>query len=176
MVTFSIFLLFAFTFFVVFAIICDLLTYQIPNWVSISLSGLFLVYFCASAMSGLPLMPFLSGFGCGVFILLVGFTLFALNVIGGGDAKFTAVIAMWLGWGLILHYLFLATLLGGVLTVGIFCFRQLVIPLSLLKANFIMRLYSKDEGVPYGIALGSAALVMIYEMPIFQMALMGLFG
>lgn len=121
-------------------------------------------------------MPFVWGLSCGFAILIVGFILFALNVLGGGDAKFTAVLAVWMGWPIIAQYLFLASILGGVLTLLIYGFRQVPIPANFLKMNFISRLYSKDEGVPYGIALGSAGLVMIYEIPVFQRALINLFG
>jgi len=54
-----------------------------------------------------------------------------------------------------------ASLFGGVLTLIIIQFRKLPLPAVLARQKWIMRLHENGGGVPYGIALAAAAL-MVY--------------
>ena len=87
----------------------DLLTMRISNKLV-----LFLVAsFCVLALAiNLPLQQFAMHVVCALAVLAVGFTLFALRWIGGGDAKLAAATTLWLGFGLTLPYLVYAGLLG----------------------------------------------------------------
>ena len=51
--------------------------------------------------------------------LLLGFSLFALGYIGGGDAKLFAGVLLWLGLKDLMPYTLVATVLGGVLTLAL---------------------------------------------------------
>ena len=61
-------------------------------------------------------------------VLLIGFTLFAFGVVGGGDAKLAAATGLWLGWGHILEYFTVSALLGAVLTLMMLKFRASPLP------------------------------------------------
>jgi prepilin peptidase CpaA len=52
-------------------------------------------------------------------------------------------------------------LVGGALTLFLIQFRLLPLPAPLARQKWIMRLHEKGGGVPYGIALAAAAL-MVY--------------
>ena len=80
--------------------------------------------------------------------------------IGGGDAKLAAATALWFGFDYLLDYLVYASLFGGVLTLLLIQFRRLPLPAPLARQPWILRLHETGGGVPYGIALAAAALVV----------------
>ncbi len=60
----------------------------------------------------------------------------------------------------LLDFLVYASLLGGGLTLVLIQFRRLPLPGLLARQHWIMRLHDKAGGVPYGIALAAAALIV----------------
>jgi prepilin peptidase CpaA len=99
-------------------------------------------------------------FAAGATVLIVGFACFACGWIGGGDAKLAATTALWFGFEGLLPYLFAASLLGGGLTLLMIQFRMLPLPQLLRGQSWAERLHHKDSGVPYGVALAAAALLI----------------
>jgi prepilin peptidase CpaA len=93
-------------------------------------------------------------------VLVVAFVCFSQGWIGGGDAKLAAVTVLWLGLGHLADYLIYASLLGGALTIALIQYRTLPMPQMLLGREWAERLHRQDAGVPYGIALAIAALVV----------------
>jgi len=91
---------------------------------------------------------------------VVGFAFFSRGWIGGGDAKLAAATALWLGFGHLADYVVYASLLGGGLTLLLIQFRALPMPRLLVGREWAERLHKKDGGVPYGIALAAAALLV----------------
>ncbi len=152
-----------------FAASSDLLTMTISNRVSLLLVAGFLVMAGATGMS-LPDM--LSHFGAAAAVLAVTFTFFARGWIGGGDAKLAAATALWLGFDHLFAYLIYASLFGGVLTFALIRFRLLPLPRMLAHQDWAVRLHRMDSGIPYGIALAAAALLIYPETP--WMTLLGL--
>ena len=59
----------------------------------------------------------------GATVLAVGFALFSFGWIGGGDAKFAAAIALWLGWSNTLEFVATSAIFGGILTLAILTFQ-----------------------------------------------------
>jgi prepilin peptidase CpaA len=93
-------------------------------------------------------------------VLVVCFGMFAFRWIGGGDAKLAAATALWLGFGSLPEYLLISSLGGGLLTVGILHLRGVTLPPFALSWTWLSRLHDRKSGVPYGIALAGAALVV----------------
>jgi prepilin peptidase CpaA len=141
-----------------FAASSDLLTMTISNRVSLILIGSF---FVLALMWGMPLAEIGIHVGAALAVLVVSFTFFARGWIGGGDAKLAAATALWLGFDQLLNYLIFASLFGGILTLAIMRFRLMPLPAMLADQEWAKRLHRMDGGVPYGIALALAAL-MIY--------------
>ena len=141
-----------------YAAASDLLTMTISNRVSIAL----VVGFAGVALaSGMPLGTlFATHLACGAAVLVLTFTLFAFNWIGGGDAKLAAATAVWLGWTHLFDYGLQASLLGAVLTIGIVMWRKYALPAMLVDRRWIQRLHAAGSGVPYGIALAIAGLAI----------------
>jgi prepilin peptidase CpaA len=145
-----------------FAASSDLLTMTISNRVSLILIGSF---FVLAAMSGMPLAEIGIHVGAALAVLVVSFTFFARGWIGGGDAKLAAATALWLGFDQLLNYLIFASLFGGVLTLVIIRFRLMPLPSAIADHEWAKRLHRMDAGVPYGIALALAALVIYPDTP-----------
>jgi prepilin peptidase CpaA len=95
--------------------------------------------------------------------------MFAQGWIGGGDAKLAAVTALWLGFDQLLAYFVYASIFGGLLTFLMLRFRFVPLPSFLAHQEWAQRLHRMDSGVPYGIALAAAALV-IYPQTVWMMA------
>ena len=140
-----------------FAASSDLLTMTIANRVSLILIGGFILLAGLGGMSGAELV---SHFGAAVAVLAAAFVCFAFGWIGGGDAKLAATSMLWLGFSHLYDYLTFASILGGVLTLLIVQFRTLPLPQFLAGREWVDRLHRADGGVPYGIALAAAALVV----------------
>jgi prepilin peptidase CpaA len=64
-----------------------------------------------------------------------------------------------------------SALLGGALTLAILQFRRWPMPGWAQARAWVMRLHDKDNGVPYGIALAVAGMVLYPETLIFIKAL-----
>ena len=142
---------------IAFAASSDLLTMTISNRISLALAGGFVAL---AALNGLSLHDIAMHIGAGAVVLAAGFTCFAFGWIGGGDAKLAAATALWFGFSYLLDYLVYASLFGGALTLLLIQFRLLPLPAPLARHQWIMRLHEKGGGVPYGIALAAAALVV----------------
>ena len=98
--------------------------------------------------------------GAAAAVLAVTFVFFARGWIGGGDAKLAAATALWLGFDHLLDYLLYASIFGGVLTLAMIRFRLMPLPQALAEQEWVKRLHRLDGGVPYGIALAAAALLI----------------
>ncbi len=140
-----------------FAACSDLLTMRISNRITVTL----IVGFAGLAVAtGMSWETMLEHGEAGLVVLVGAFVLFARGWIGGGDAKLAAATALWFGWPHLLEYLLYASLLGGVLTFGLLQFRHFALPSRLLSWPWLERLHRPETGVPYGIALAAAALLI----------------
>lgn len=148
-------LVFAFT--MVYAGLTDLTTMKIRN----GLVLLFLLaYVVLAPLAGFTVYEIGWSVAVAAAVLIVAFILFALGWIGGGDAKLAAVTALWFGADHTAAYLLYTALLGGLFTLGLLQFRILTLPDRLQKRSWIARLHSQRSGVPYGVAMALAALIV----------------
>ncbi len=100
-------------------------------------------------------------------VLAVSFAFFAFGWIGGGDAKLVSATTLWVGFGLLLQYVIYAALLGGALTLLILALRRHPLPSWLSRHEWLDRLHDPKTGVPYGIALAIAAILVYPQTAIF---------
>jgi prepilin peptidase CpaA len=140
-----------------FAASSDLFTMTISNRVSLILVGGFLGL---AWFSGMSLNDVLIHLGAAAAVLAVTFVFFARGWIGGGDAKLAAATALWLGFDHLMAYLLYASIFGGILTLAMIRFRLMPLPQALAEQEWVKRLHRLDGGVPYGIALAAAALLI----------------
>ncbi|MFA6265672.1 MAG: prepilin peptidase [Pseudolabrys sp.] len=140
-----------------FAASSDLFTMTISNRLSLALTAGFVALALAT---GMPLAAIGMHFAAGAIVLVVGFIFFSQGWIGGGDAKLVAATVLWFGFDHLLDYVTYASIFGGVLTIVLIQFRKLPLPAALARQHWIMRLHDSGGGVPYGIALAAAALII----------------
>jgi prepilin peptidase CpaA len=150
-----------------FAASSDLFTMTISNRISLILVAGFGLL---ALGTGMPASEILQHVGAGGLVLAVTFVFFLRGWVGGGDAKLAAATALWLGWTHLFDYVLYASLLGGVLTLGLLEFRKLSMPSVLAGKEWAERLHQPNGGVPYGIALAIAALV-VYPSTIWMQAI-----
>ena len=142
----------------------DLMSYEIPNWVSLAMIAAFLV---AAFAGSFRLADIGWHLAAGATVLAVGFILFAAKVFGGGDAKLLAACAVWIGWmGLLKFFVFVA-LIGGVFALALIVFRRLTLPDSWTNRPWIRRLHDKKGRMPYGVAIGLGGILMVPELPLY---------
>ncbi len=157
------------------AAVWDLISFTIPNLLIAAMLTLFVVFLSVMALEGAGMgwtdtgLHLLSG----VVGLAAGVALFATGWVGGGDAKLFAATALWLGWNTLFEYTLLASILGGGLTLAVLALRRVPLPAILARQGWILRLADKEAGVPYGIALVVAALVVLPRTELFRLAVGG---
>jgi prepilin peptidase CpaA len=152
-----------------FAAWSDLLTMTISNRVSLALVAGF---FPLAYLTGADMQVMLWHLSCGAAVLVIAFALFCFRLIGGGDAKLAAAIAVWFGWDHVLEFALIFSVLGGFLTLGLLFARTIPLPPVLMRRPWIARLHDQQTGVPYGIALAAAGLLIYPETMVWLRAAM----
>src|SRR5215472_10206521 len=158
--------LFAFAGLMTLAALEDLRRLIIPNALTLALCVLWPLY----ALAHPTLFDTLGSLGCALAVFLVGALMFSRGYLGGGDVKLLAVATLWAGPGGTLPLLLLTGVLGGML--ALFLLMPPVAQLSAMaRAKFgFADAAIKDAAstpVPYGIAIGAAATIVIF-LPHFR--------
>lgn len=147
-----------FPFLMAYAAASDLLTMRISN----RITGLVVAGFVPYAVfSGMTWSEISFHVAAGALTLVAAFVMFARGWMGGGDAKLAASTALWLGIEHLAEYVVVASILGGVLTLAILYARAYPLPRVTLRLPFAVHLHDQKTGIPYGIALAAAALLVL---------------
>ncbi|MBL4890878.1 MAG: prepilin peptidase [Rhizobiaceae bacterium] len=154
-----------FPFLMAFAAASDLVSMTISNKISMTLITGFMVFAVWMQMDLETIGWHWAMFG---IVLAVSFSLFALNVIGGGDAKLVAAASLWFGWEHTMDYILIFAIMGGLMALVILRLRSIPLPDRIANVGWIARLYRADSGVPYGVALGAAAIFVYPQTPWMQ--------
>ena len=99
------------------AAVIDVRTFTISNRLNLIVALLAPVYWLSIALSPWPGMAIQSPAGLAVFIVLAG--AFYAGMMGGGDVKLAAALALWFPPAATIKFLVLMSLAGGVLTLVI---------------------------------------------------------
>jgi prepilin peptidase CpaA len=151
---------------VVIAALTDVLSFTIPNRISVILA---LAFLPAALMLGLPPAALGMNLGVGAAALVAGMAMFALGWIGGGDAKLFAVSGLWLGLPAAGTFLMVTALAGGALALILLNARsQLVRPYLSHAPAWVGRLAQPGGDVPYGFAIAIGALVAFPQSGLMQ--------
>lgn len=148
-----------------FAALSDLFTMTISNRVSIALVLVFLPFAFFAGLSPAEIGLHLA---CGFGVLVLTFGMFAMGWVGGGDAKLAAATALWVGWGHVADYGLDSAVIGGVLTLAILYARKMPLPSWAVSVPWIARLHDRQTGIPYGIALAIAGLLIYPETMVWN--------
>lgn len=138
----------------------DLRRRQIDNWLTAAIALTAPAFWWASGVALWPGVAEQLGLALAVFTVLAG--LFALRMMGGGDVKLLAALALWVQPGHFLWLLLLTSLLGGVLTV-------------IVSMWHVARRQTGRIAVPYGVAICAASLLTLADksLPALRMLPLG---
>ncbi|MBM1172009.1 A24 family peptidase [Microvirga arabica] len=141
-----------------YAALSDLLTMKIPNWLT---GGLAVVFPVIALLVGMDISALINHILAGIVLLAAGVAMFVPGWMGAGDAKLLAGIGLWFGWGTaLIDFLLLTAVAGGGLTLVILVIRSIPLPTFALSWDWLQRLHNKKKGIPYGIALAGAGLLV----------------
>lgn len=133
----------------------DLRRRQIDNWLNAAIALLAPAFWWAS---GLELWPDAAWqLGVGLLTFVVCAILFALRMMGGGDVKLLAALALWIQPQHFLWLVVVMSLIGAVLTV-------------VFAAWHIARRQPGRAAIPYGVAICAAGLLTLADksLPLLQ--------
>jgi prepilin peptidase CpaA len=139
----------------------DATRFVIPNWLNLLILLLFPVWFLLSPAPqdiGSSLLMF-------AILLGIGFVIFALRLMGGGDVKLLTVLGLYTGFTQeALHLIIFMALAGGVLSMVVIMLRVM-----LRRREHKPRIFCHKEPIPYGLAIafGFAVLVLRGSLPGF---------
>ncbi len=144
----------------------DFKGYRISNTVSVIIVASFAVAFGITYLTGqneIIFSSWQSHLGSFFIVLIITMAMFAFKALGAGDSKMASAVALWLGWGGMVPFLFYMALMGGILAgVSIFLKKKkpLKQPLPVPFQNtWLESAQSGTNKVPYGIAIAVGALV-----------------
>ncbi len=132
----------------VVAAVIDVRTFTISNKLNLAVALLAPVYWLAVPLSLWPEVPIQIAGAVIVFLLLAA--AFYAGMMGGGDVKLAAAIALWFPPGLTIKFLVLMSVAGGVLTLG------------LLVWHRARRRQGRPE-IPYGVAIAFGGLAILAQ-------------
>jgi prepilin peptidase CpaA len=146
----------------IWAGLMDLATMKIRNELVLFLIA---IYAALAPLAGFGALQIGWSAAAAIAVLAGMFVFFGFGWIGGGDAKLISVMVLWLGAEQALPYVLYMALFGGALSLLLLQFRSLPLPAFCTSVPWIVRLHSRDSGVPYGIAIVAAALFIFPSTP-----------
>jgi prepilin peptidase CpaA len=93
--------------------IIDIESRKLPNWLTASVAALYGLHVIASPTP----IDWPLAFLVGSIAFALGFVCFAFNLMGGGDVKLIAALALWAGFDHITLFLLVTALTGGLLSI-----------------------------------------------------------
>ena len=139
----------------VVAAVIDVRTFTISNRLNLTVALLAPVYWASVALSPWPGIAVQVAAAATVFVVFAG--AFYAGMMGGGDVKLAAALALWFSPAGTVRFLVLTSLAGGVLTLGILAWHRA----------------KKREGrpeIPYGVAIAFGGLAILTQRFLNQFA------
>jgi prepilin peptidase CpaA len=132
----------------VLAAIIDVRTFTISNRLNLTVALLAPLYWLSVALSPWPEIAIQLAAAATVFVILAG--AFYAGMMGGGDVKLAAALALWFPPASTIKFLVLMSLAGGVLTLVVLAFHR------------ARRREGRPE-IPYGVAIAFGALAILTQ-------------
>ncbi|QRM27643.1 prepilin peptidase [Microvirga sp. VF16] len=140
----------------------DLTTMKIRNELVLFLLG---AYAAFAPLAGFGAVEIGLNAAAALAVLAGMFIFFGLGWIGGGDAKLAAVVVLWLGADRALPFALYMAVAGSVLTLLLLQFRAIALPAGFRRIPWVTQLHARNSGVPYGVAIAVAALLIFPGTP-----------
>jgi prepilin peptidase CpaA len=132
----------------VVAAVIDVKTYTISNRLNLAVAALGVAYWFAADLAPWPDVAIRVGMALAVFAVLA--LAFTIGMMGGGDVKLAAALALWFPPATTLTLIVFMSIVGGVLSIFVAVIHRL----------------GKREGkpkVPYGVAIAAGGLAILAQ-------------
>jgi len=139
----------------VVAAVIDVRTYTISNRLNLAVAAIAPLYWWSTSLPLWPGIAIQVALAAGVFALLA--IAFYAGMMGGGDVKLAAAIALWLPPAATLAFLVYMSIAGGIVTL-------IVVALHKLRSK-----EGRPE-IPYGVAIAIGALAILAQRFLNQFA------
>lgn len=138
----------------------DAQKYQIPNWVSYVIIISYGLFISISYLLGhIDIIDIVYHALTAIGFLFIGFILFVKKLFGAGDVKLMSAFALWVGPSLAIPYLFLITIVGGIVALVLvgyhFAKRRFCGNMNVQKDSLLM------VKVPYAFAIVPVSLFFL---------------
>lgn len=130
----------------------DFRQYLIPNRLSLAIVALYPAYVLSAPVA----VDWVMALVIAEIVFVIGLAMFALRLTGGGDIKLLTAVSLWAGPDMILSYVFITAMCGGVLSLAVL---MRTMPLRLWAATPV-RVSLARVKVPYGVAIAAGGLFL----------------
>lgn len=143
------------------AAVQDVKSFTISNKFSLALVILYPGY----VLTATPEPDWLLSLGISAAVLILGITLFALKICGGGDVKLFAAITLWAGPGLFVEFSAVTAFTGGGIALSLWLANRAAPLLPFLSQGFSddPEIFAKKP-MPYGVAIGLGAVYVAFTL------------
>jgi prepilin peptidase CpaA len=135
------------------AAVSDAMARRIPNASVVAILALFVLWVGLERGQGLG-----SQLAAAAIAFVVGYGLYAFKIVGAGDAKLFASTALFVGLDHLAAFALATAWTGGLMAVASFASRP-------RRALVMLNLRGKGDfgrGIPYGVAIGVGAIIVIW--------------
>jgi prepilin peptidase CpaA len=137
------------------AAISDIRDRRIPNAAVLVVLAIFVVWAIAAQGNG-----FGSSLAAAAISFGVGYVLYLVRVMGAGDVKLFAALALFMGLAALPAFALATTLIGGLMAV----FSLATRPRRASDRSGRLEAGGSDRGVPYGVAISGAAAFVLWSL------------
>lgn len=146
---------------------------KIPNMYAVGIAGLF--GFCYSVLSLMDqpntfFMAIQSHLLSFFIVFIVTFIMYSLRLLGAGDSKLAAAMALWVATPGLPAFLFYTTCAGGILAVCALSLRKVKHVPAVLNNGWVTQLRDGKSDLPYGLALACGFVATLVYRGAFSSA------
>ena len=158
---FTYLMLFAVAALLIWAVILDVRSFLIPNWIPATIVGLYVIYVVIRnfVYPEFGLVAWLPALGAAAMVLVIFTLLFARGMIGGGDVKLLTAVTLWVGLSMLINLLFWTSAAGGLLAIFLLIRYRFGAPRSDSGHENI-----RKAEIPYGIAIAFGGILTGIQM------------
>ncbi len=133
----------------------DLLWLRIPNWVVVTIAALYPIYVFSAAQP----LAWQGALVLAALVFAIGFALYSFRLLGGGDVKLLAAVALWAGPLQITAFMLSTAIIGGLLAIVATTPLRLLFPYmaAATGVDADVRQLMKLQ-IPYGVAIAAGGL------------------
>lgn len=141
----------------------------IPNVYSLIVVGLFFPAYIATCVVDAYMFSSVTVHAiCVAVTFLVTFGMFAVGMIGGGDAKLISAYSFWFGGPVLVSFLFFMALAGAVLAAVTLLLKKMLIFKGAKEGSWVAKAQAGDGVIPYAVAILVGVIGGFVSMGVFS--------